>query len=136
MPESSSPQDKPQIELSSDEDWKNRVKAEDEKQDRQFQESVENDDKPIDPSMLPDASMLTLLQMLSSQAIVALGLLPSSNGKTTIQLPVAKHFIDLLTVLEKKTKGNLVGDESKFLDGTLHELRMAYVAVSKSQPST
>jgi hypothetical protein len=40
---------------------------------------------------------------------------------------IGKHFIDLLGVLEEKTKGNVSGDEAKLLDAVLHDLRMAYI---------
>ncbi|WP_437223456.1 DUF1844 domain-containing protein [Planctomicrobium sp. SH661] len=145
MTESSSKGDKPQIEIHTDEDWKSRVKAEDAKLDAELKgeatsetadelAEADDDDSP-NPAQLPAASLLTLFQMLSTQSIVALGLIPGLNGKTTVQIPLAKHFIDLLSVLETKCKGNLTAEEQRFLDGTLHELRMAYVGVSKQSKS-
>ena len=47
------------------------------------------------------------------------------------QLHLAKHFIDLLSLLDEKTNAHLTGHEDQLLQGTLHELRMAYVEVSK-----
>ena len=118
------------IELVSDEDWKNRVKAEDAKLDAALQDKETPADSD-DAVELPEASFITLLQMLSTQSIVALGLIPGPDGKPHVELPVARHFIDLLAVVESKTKGNLSTPEAEFLEGTLHELRMAYIAVSK-----
>ncbi len=118
------------IELVSDEDWKNRVKAEDAKLDAALQDKETPADSD-DAVELPEASFITLLQMLSTQSIVALGLIPGPDGKPHVELPVARHFIDLLAVVEAKTKGNLSTPEAEFLEGTLHELRMAYIAVSK-----
>jgi hypothetical protein len=69
--------------------------------------------------------------MLSSQAILAMGLIPAPDGQRLQELPLAKHFIDLLAVLEAKCGGNLSADEARFLDQSLHELRMAYVEVSR-----
>ncbi|SFH94414.1 DUF1844 domain-containing protein [Planctomicrobium piriforme] len=144
MSSSKSPGDKPQIEIVSDEDWKSRVKAEDAKRDAELAgaaapaktppvANVEpEEDELIDVGSIPDASFATLLQMLSTQAILSLGLIPGPEGEVHIQLPLAKHFIDLLAVLETKCKGNLTADESRFLDGTLHELRIAFVEVSKN----
>ena len=40
---------------------------------------------------------------------------------------MAKHYIDLMAVLEAKTHGNLADDERHLLDTLLYELRMAYV---------
>jgi len=141
--EKPSPDQKPQIEIASDEDWKERVKAEDARRDADAQEESSGQTMSPAPeteateeedfSQLPPASFFTLLQMLSTQSIVALGLIPTPRGETTVQLPVAKHFIDLLTILEQKCKGNLSADEQRFLDGTLHELRMAYVAATGKQ---
>ncbi|MCC7423744.1 MAG: DUF1844 domain-containing protein, partial [Planctomycetaceae bacterium] len=46
------------------------------------------------------------------------------------------HFIDLLGVIDKKTMGNLEPDEHKFLDSTLHDLRMAFVQMlNRGTPS-
>jgi hypothetical protein len=60
--------------------------------------------------------------------MVALGQVSNpASGKADMRLPEAKHFIDMLAVLEEKTAGNRTADESALLDGFLHELRMAYV---------
>jgi hypothetical protein len=70
--------------------------------------------------------------MFSTQAAVALGMMPHPVTKQQVaELPVAKHFIGMLTVLEDKTKGNLTTEESSFLERTLHQLRMAYMDVEK-----
>ena len=70
--------------------------------------------------------------MLSTQAMVALGLIPNpATRKAEKELPLARYFIDLIGVLEKKTAGNLDRDEAAALDETLHTLRMAYVQRSK-----
>jgi hypothetical protein len=73
-----------------------------------------------------------LVQMFSTQAIVALGLVPDpQTGQTTPRPNLARHFIDLLGVLETKTKGQLTRDEEQLLTANLHELRMAYVECSR-----
>jgi hypothetical protein len=46
-------------------------------------------------------------------------------------LEAAKHFIDLLRVLEEKTQGNLSDDEKKMLDQTLYELQMRFVQMAQ-----
>jgi hypothetical protein len=45
-------------------------------------------------------------------------------------LAVAKHYIDLLELLLNKTTGNLDENEKALIEGTLHELRMAFVQVA------
>ena len=84
-------------------------------------------DSEPDLSSLPPASFASLIQMLAGQAAHAMGLIPDPSGKTDVKLPLAKHFIDLLTLLQEKTKGNLTGHEHNGLDQALHELRMLYV---------
>lgn len=77
---------------------------------------------------IPPADFPTLVTMLSTQAMVGLGFIPHpATGKPTPNLELARHFIDLLGVIDKKTVGNLEPDEHKFLDSTLHDLRMAFV---------
>jgi len=46
-------------------------------------------------------------------------------------LPLARQTIDLLAMLDEKTKGNLTGDEERMLAQILFDLRMRYVEVSK-----
>lgn len=149
--ETKKPHEKPQIEIVSDEDWKKRVKAEDAALDEKLKaeagsraapqptgeapdarKAAESAAQPGEPPVLPPAQFGTLLAMLSTQAMVALGLLPNpATDKIEPQLQLARHFIDLLAVLEEKTQGNLSPEESKGLTSTLHELRMAYVEQAK-----
>jgi hypothetical protein len=138
----------PRIQLSTDEDWKNRVKAEDAAIDQQFRQK----DEPASPQKatveagaaseagpaseapqnFPEANFDALVAMLTAQAMVALGAVPNPGAKKAeIQLPMAKYLIDLLGVLEQRTAGNLSEDEAESLNETLHSLRMMYVQRSK-----
>ena len=49
------------------------------------------------------------------------------SGATEQDLVIAKHTIDILTMLEEKTKQCLDSDEARLLEGILYELRMKYV---------
>ncbi len=81
---------------------------------------------------LPPASFSTLVSLLASQAMAALGQLPDpATNQPTVRLGMAKHFIDSLEVLEQKTKGNLAEVEAGMLENMLYELRLLYVAVQK-----
>jgi Domain of unknown function (DUF1844) len=145
---------KPEIEIVADEDWKNRVKAENAALEQKFHaedsppknqssapaESDHVTESAAEPAAaehgelppLPDASLASLLGMLSNQAMVALGLIRNpATGKPEKELTVARYFIDLIDVLEEKTKGNVDPDEAAAIDETLHTLRMAYVHRSK-----
>jgi hypothetical protein len=152
----------PQIEITADEDWKSRVRAENAALEQKFQtdepaSAKAGDEGPArsadekssksaetapreaqasrerrEPPPLPEASLAALLGMLSNQAMVALGLIRNpATGKAEKELPVARYFIDLISVLEQKTQGNLDSDEAAALDETLHTLRMAFVHRSK-----
>ena len=60
--------------------------------------------------------------------MAALGLLADPmSGEVSANRPVAKHCIDMLGVLEEKTKGNLTEDEAAQMRDALHQLRMVYV---------
>ncbi len=79
---------------------------------------------------LPPPSFEILISMLFTQAISALGQMPNPvDGQTSVDKAMAKHSIDMIEMLETKTKGNLSDDESKMLGEALHALRMAYVGI-------
>lgn len=80
------------------------------------------------------ASFTVLCAGIAAQVQVGLGLLAHPvTGKTGVDLPTAKHGIDLLEMLEAKSKGNLDAGESSFLAGALHHLRMAFVEATRSR---
>ena len=67
-------------------------------------------------------------QVTFSSALVQLGEVPNpESGATEQDLVIAKHTIDILTMLEEKTKQCLDSDEARLLEGILYELRMKYV---------
>lgn len=76
----------------------------------------------------------TLVTIFVHQAYLALGALKDEDGDPIIELPLAKRAIDLLEVLEEKTKGNLTAPERNFLENNLYEVRMHYVRVAQNPP--
>ncbi len=77
---------------------------------------------------LPKIDFSTFVLSINSSALVQLGLIEDpANGQKTKNLPLAKQTIDLLAMLEEKTKGNLTNDEENILKNILYELRMLYV---------
>lgn len=81
----------------------------------------------------PPATLMLLVTTLATQAMGAMGLMPDEQGKPLpVHLDFARHFIDMLAVLEDKTKGNLSDEEKNYLADALHQLRIAFVAVSKN----
>ena len=73
-----------------------------------------------------------LVSYLSTTAMFQLGLLPGPGGEyIPADLANAGRTIDLLEVLQEKTRGNLTSQESKLLDEVLYELRMTFLEVQK-----
>jgi hypothetical protein len=72
-----------------------------------------------------------LIGVLASQAIMGLGAVgDSKTGRIVVDLPGAQFSIDLLAVLEQKTRGNLADEEARELQQVLAELRHRYVEIS------
>ena len=139
-----SSEDKPKIIV--DDDWKTRVQAEKEalkaaeatpEAEKKAAEHKPSEDDSQDT--LPPASFESLVSLFVTQALAALGQIPmGEKQQPVIMLDHAKHYIDLLAILEAKTKGNLSKDESEMLTRILHELRMLFVALqshAKNQPA-
>lgn len=72
-----------------------------------------------------------ILSMASSAAYHMGGFQDEVSGKTSINLDLAKQSIDILAILEEKTKGNLNEEETSLLTHSLYDLRMKFVEVSK-----
>ena len=80
---------------------------------------------------LPPADFPFLVSSLMFQAQVDMGLLQLGEGEDQTQpnLPRAKHSLDLLGVLDEKTKGNPSVEEQRLLENGLTELRFRYIQV-------
>ena len=79
------------------------------------------------------ASFLSLIMSLASNAAASLGMMPHPiSGETGLDLRTAKHWIDVLGMLEQKTHGNLDEQEKQVLEGLLADLRMQYVSLQDS----
>ncbi len=64
-----------------------------------------------------------------TQGLVLLGEVPNPyTNKKEEDIEAARHTVDILTMLEEKTKGNLSKEEAQLLEGVLYELRMKYMA--------
>jgi len=88
------------------------------------------------PSSLGVPRFLDLVQSLQMGAMVGLGLLQGPDGKRPpVDLPGAKDAIDLLGILQEKTKGNLTKEEEEVLREGLYHLRMGYMAMINAPPA-
>ena len=78
------------------------------------------------------ASFEHLVMSLATTAMFQLGLVKNpSNENPPVDLPAAKETLDLLDILQQKTQGNLSEDEEELLTGSLYELRMVFVEITK-----
>ena len=83
---------------------------------------------------LPAVDFHTFILSLGSSALLHLGELehPDAGGPRK-DLPLAKHTIDILEMLDQKTKGNLTPAEEKLMTSLLYDLRLRYVEASKTK---
>ena len=74
-------------------------------------------------------SLFGLLALsLGNAALVGLGIVPEpGNHKSTVNLEHVSYNIEMLSMLEEKTKGNLTIEEVHLLEGLLYDLRMKFV---------
>lgn len=91
----------------------------------------EGDDRR--PAIPPEASFLTILYTMATQAMIALGQIPNPLTREAKFDPrQAKWHIDSLQILRDKTRGNLSEVEETALMNTLAEVRMKYVELAGS----
>lgn len=80
------------------------------------------------PENLAPVDFSTHILSIASSAMVSLGKVNTPDGeRAPVDKVVAKHLIDVLAMLEAKTKGNLSDTESKLLQSLLADVRLAYV---------
>jgi hypothetical protein len=88
-------------------------------------------EQPVTPAPV---DFSTHVLSLASTALIALGKMPAPDGNTQpVDLETAHHLIDVLGMLETKTKGNLDEAESKLLASLVYDLRVAYVDAQKAK---
>ena len=79
---------------------------------------------------VPVASFPALVQSIATQVLFFLGDLTPRGAEPQLNLDMAKYQIDLLGIVEEKTKNNLTADEQRLLDSALYETRMRFISVS------
>ena len=92
--------------------------------------------QPIEQEVpLPPASFSLLVLSLRMQAEMQLGLVHFGEEKDRPEpdLDAARHAIDLLAILQEKTKGNLTIEEQRLLENSLTELRFRYVQAAQDK---
>ena len=116
-----------------DEDVKNKeAKNEPSKQEAKEEakeESFSAEEQKTEPKInLPEINFATFIISLNASALLHLGAMEDpASGKKVKNLPIGKQTIDILGMLEEKTKGNLSKEEENLLKNILYDLRMIYV---------
>ena len=73
----------------------------------------------------------TFIMSLATGAMINLGQPGPDGSISPVNLPMARHSIDILALLEEKTSGNLSGSEERLLSQLLYDLRMRVASASK-----
>jgi len=74
----------------------------------------------------------SFIMSLATQVLVQLGEMPAPEGmEIPIDLEAARQTIDIITMLQRRTKGNVSTEEARFLDEVLHSLRVSFVNAKK-----
>lgn len=125
--------------LHIDSDWKEEAAREKERlaeqEKREQQERRAAGPAPGAAAGGAPGNFAELVNLLAMQVVIALGGVQGPGGERIPPNPfAAKHHIDLLEVLQKKTEGNLTDDEKRMLDSVTYELRMQYVQVATAPP--
>lgn len=109
------------------------------KEEKEEKEAPKEEEKPIEPEQkeakrtpLPEVNFNTLIFSLSSSALLNLGEIADPySGEKRKDLDLAKHTIDTIAMLKKKTQGNLDEEETKFIENILTDLRWRYVKAAE-----
>ncbi|PIR65618.1 MAG: DUF1844 domain-containing protein [Candidatus Omnitrophica bacterium CG12_big_fil_rev_8_21_14_0_65_43_15] len=109
-----------EIKKKIDESWKNSAEKE---------KSVQNEPAPKQDFKM---SFPVFVSSLGMQALAALGEMENPlTKKKELDLEQAKYMIEIIEILQEKTKGNLTSEESQMIEGLLYQLRMLYVSKAK-----
>lgn len=91
---------------------------------------MEDEDEADIPDTHDPSSFANFIMSIASNAASALGMMEHPvTHKQEVDLELGKHWIDVLGMLEKKTRGNLLPQEEKILESLLADLRMQFVSL-------
>jgi hypothetical protein len=75
----------------------------------------------------------SFIMSLATQVLVQIGEMPPPQGmEIPLDLEAARQTIDIMTMLQRRTKGNLSADETRFMEEVLHSLRISFINAKKS----
>ena len=82
--------------------------------------------------VMPEVNFVSFVLSLNTTALFHLGeLTHPESGEKVVDLELAKHTIDTLSMLAEKTRGNLNGQENELMTKVLYELKMRFVKVKE-----
>lgn len=124
--------DSPKIHIDSD--WKAQAQAEKQKLSEQAAKTPpKSAGGPGGAGGMPAASFETLINTMATQALFAMGAIPDPRtGQRMQHLDLARHHIDMLGVIEQKTKGNLSEEEANLISTVIYELRTRYIQMASA----
>jgi hypothetical protein len=74
----------------------------------------------------------SFVMSLATQVLVQLGEMPPPSGmEIPLDLEAARQTIDIMTMLQRRTRGNLSAEEARFMEEVLHSLRVSYINAKK-----
>ncbi len=119
---------------NTDKEKEEKVKAQEttKQESKEAGPSARKTDEKEPEACLPEINFPTFIVSLNASALVNLGILDNpATGKKETNLALAKQTIDILCMLEEKTRGNLSKDEESMLKNILYDLRIIYVKEKK-----
>lgn len=100
------------------------------------QQQPDSDAEADLPGASDPASFASFMMSIASNAASSLGMMEHPvTGKREVDLELGKHWIDILTMLKEKTRGNLRAQEQQVLESLLADLQMQYVSLTNAVAS-
>ncbi len=82
--------------------------------------------------VMPEVTFSAFVMSLNTSVLFHLGVIEDpATGKKEIDLDLARHGIDTLTLIQQKTTGNLSNDEEEMLKNILYDLKIRFVQTAK-----
>jgi hypothetical protein len=102
------------------------------KESKEFNPETPESNDQMGPAQAIDFT--TLIMSLASSALVSMGRVPDpETGEVLKNIVFAKQNIDIIHLLQEKTRGNLSADEDHLIEQILYELRMSYISALKDE---
>jgi len=97
-------------------------------------DEIDEDEEELEGAEDP-ASFANFIMSIASNAASSLGMMEHPmTGKREVDLELGKHWIDILGMLQQKTRGNLLPQEQQVIEGLLADLRMQFVSLTNAAP--